>query len=112
MNHYQDNPKARNIIDNIQTKYACCGDNIWLDWARLSLDGKPSNIDETETTDEQSATTSFSSDLTSKSSVVDTSMFPTLSHTSEIQTTEATVNTELETSTSSAVKTGIDFLAN
>jgi hypothetical protein len=38
MNSYKDSSVARNIVNNIQTKYDCCGDNIWLDWSRVSLD--------------------------------------------------------------------------
>ncbi len=37
MNNYASNQDSRNIVDKIQTNYACCGNNIWLDWADVSL---------------------------------------------------------------------------
>ncbi|CAF1281268.1 unnamed protein product [Rotaria sordida] len=93
MNHYQNSSKARNIIDNIQTEYVCCGDNIWLDWTRVPLVETSSNIKDKET--------------------INTSiLFTTMSDTSTTEITESTGDTGLETTTSSAVETGIDLESN
>jgi hypothetical protein len=37
MNNYVQDDSAIAIIDNLQTTYQCCGVNLWLDWARVSL---------------------------------------------------------------------------
>ncbi len=37
MNSYAEDQGSIDIIDNIQTKYQCCGVNLWLDWGRIAL---------------------------------------------------------------------------
>jgi hypothetical protein len=37
MNSYAEDDNSIQIIDAIQTNYQCCGVNLWLDWARVSL---------------------------------------------------------------------------
>ena len=37
MNAYVQDQSAIDMTDRIQTKYQCCGVNLWLDWARISL---------------------------------------------------------------------------
>ena len=43
MNNYAEDSNAISIIDNLQTKYQCCGVNLWLDWARVAL-GVPAGL--------------------------------------------------------------------
>ncbi len=43
MNNYAEDDDAMALIDNLQTTYQCCGVNLWLDWARVSL-GAPNEI--------------------------------------------------------------------
>lgn len=37
MNSYNSNDDSISIVDGIQTRYDCCGENLWLDWSRISL---------------------------------------------------------------------------
>lgn len=37
MNTYIETQSSVGIIDMIQSKYQCCGVNLWLDWATVSL---------------------------------------------------------------------------
>ena len=37
MTSYAQTENSVNVLDNIQTKYQCCGVNLWMDWARVSL---------------------------------------------------------------------------
>ncbi len=43
MNNYGSDQDAIDTIDILQTTYQCCGVNLWLDWARVSL-GAPNEI--------------------------------------------------------------------
>lgn len=38
MTSYAETDNSISVMDTIQTKYQCCGVNLWLDWARVSLD--------------------------------------------------------------------------
>jgi hypothetical protein len=37
MNNYENDQDSRNIVNQIQTNYDCCGSNTWLDWSGLLL---------------------------------------------------------------------------
>ncbi|UJR30653.1 hypothetical protein I4U23_018177 [Adineta vaga] len=37
MNSYNSNDDSIYVVDSIQTRYDCCGENLWLDWGRISL---------------------------------------------------------------------------
>ncbi len=50
MNNYASNQDSRNIVDKIQTNYACCGNNIWLDWADVSLNATTNSTSTAVTT--------------------------------------------------------------
>lgn len=40
---YVQNQQSINIMDAIQTRYQCCGENVWLDWAQVQL-GPPGGV--------------------------------------------------------------------
>ena len=57
MDLYATNQKSKNILDKIQTNYACCGANTWLDWTRESLNATQSITSTASTTNTTAATT-------------------------------------------------------
>ncbi|CAF0929263.1 unnamed protein product [Rotaria sordida] len=41
MNSYIEDQTSIDVIDDVQSKYECCGENLWLDWARSQLGSLP-----------------------------------------------------------------------
>lgn len=41
VNDYGQSQNAIDVVDLIQTKYQCCGVNLWFDWGRVALGGNP-----------------------------------------------------------------------
>jgi hypothetical protein len=37
INDYVSDQDAIDVVDKLQSTYQCCGVNLWLDWARVSL---------------------------------------------------------------------------
>ncbi len=37
INGYAENQDSIDAIDLLQTKYQCCGVNLWMDWANVAL---------------------------------------------------------------------------
>jgi hypothetical protein len=37
MNNYNGDSDSIESVDNVQTKYQCCGVSLWLDWATTSF---------------------------------------------------------------------------
>ncbi|CAF1161622.1 unnamed protein product [Adineta ricciae] len=52
MNQYKGNQNARHIINYIQTKHGCCGENNWMDWSSLDLKTVNSGNNNTISTNE------------------------------------------------------------
>jgi len=52
MNNYENDQDSRNIVNQIQTDFDCCGSNTWLDWSGVSLNatGSTTSITATPTT--------------------------------------------------------------
>jgi len=52
MNNYENDQDSRNIVNQIQTNYDCCGSNTWLDWSGLLLNatGNTTSVTTTPTT--------------------------------------------------------------
>jgi len=65
MNNYASNQDSRNIVDKIQTNYACCGNNIWLDWADVSLNATTNSTSTAVTTTAATITGNVTTMITS-----------------------------------------------
>ncbi len=52
MNNYENDQDSRNIVNQIQTDFDCCGSNTWLDWSGLLLNatGNTTSVTTTPTT--------------------------------------------------------------
>jgi hypothetical protein len=50
MRMYATDQQSKNVIDNMQTTYTCCGNNLWIDWAPIGLNATGSNSSTATTT--------------------------------------------------------------
>ncbi len=78
MNAYGNDQDSRNIVDKIQTHYACCGNNIWLDWADVSLNAT-GNSTSTAATITGNGTTTIASAVVLASTTTTTSVASAIS---------------------------------
>jgi len=71
-NKYKTDAAVRDRIDLLQTKYDCCGNDIWIDWANANLNGTSTDTNVTNTT-AVTSTTTVSSTTTNANTTVTTS---------------------------------------